>query len=221
MTGPSNTPSAPPSEHESIDLRTLFIKGIDLRTADEDLIQKYAMYVFQGYKEDNLEDFRLWESLHFDFENFRKEHFDKLDQRTWSLVRDYCYTRGIWLDHDFGTSCTRTSAMLTAIKREWYEEWTSEQIEYVEKRYHTLSRCVLKRKHDLVASLEPPNHPVTSQPLGQQTVANPQIEPEIHTPYRPPNHRSYLSQYGPLNFEGDSSINAASQPDRDKRWQRE
>ena len=78
-----------------------------------------------------MEDKRLWVSICVDFKNFTEKHFKKLDTstRSWNLLRDYCYAHGFWIDHDYGNGKTRDSTMLQAVKADWHNKWTIDQIQ--------------------------------------------------------------------------------------------
>ncbi|MCJ1428671.1 hypothetical protein MMC29_006582 [Sticta canariensis] len=71
MTDPTSS-ALPPSESDVIELQSQFVDGINLRTADRATLQNYVAYVVQTYMDDKMEDERLWEGIHFDFENFKK-----------------------------------------------------------------------------------------------------------------------------------------------------
>ena len=59
MAGPSSI-SSTLSHHKIANLKFLFRNGIDLQTADRDLINKYVIHKFNLYAADNEEDFNLW-----------------------------------------------------------------------------------------------------------------------------------------------------------------
>ena len=96
-----------------------------------------------------------------DFGKFEVKHFDELDSTTWKLIRNYCYSNGYWIDHNFGLGRTRTTVILKAVKADWNNKWTLEQIEWVEERYDPLSRTTRKRKQELTGT---PNLPSNLEP---------------------------------------------------------
>ena len=87
------------------------------------------------------------------FAQFEAKHFDESDNNTWGIIRDYCYPHGFWVDHNFGPGRNRTITMLKAVEADWNNKWTLEQIEWVEERYHSLSRTTRKRKQQLTGIL--------------------------------------------------------------------
>ena len=93
-----------PSDHTNLD--ALFANGINLVTAASTIIQRYVAYRFQQYSDCHLEDYSLWNVIQIDFEDFEVEHFNKLNGKTWSVLRDYCYTHGFWINHNFGPGRT-------------------------------------------------------------------------------------------------------------------
>ena len=123
MTDPLNTASFP-SETDAINLQVLFVDGINFWAANQKTIYNYVSHVVQTYRDNNMEDKRLWVSIRVDFENFTEEHFKKLDTstRSWNLLRDYCYVHGFWIDHDYGNGKTRASTMLQAVKADWHNK---------------------------------------------------------------------------------------------------
>ncbi len=125
MAGPSSISSAVSHalshDPETADLKVLFANGIDLQTADRDLLNKYTIHRFNEYAAANHEDYGLWDCIQIDFEKFEARHFDDLSGTTWRVVKDYCYPHGFWIDHNFGPGRTRTTAMLEAVAAEWYD----------------------------------------------------------------------------------------------------
>lgn len=141
--GPSKVAGAPVLFVQCI----LFRNGIDLQTADRDLINKYTIYWFNRYAAENANDYSLWEGIQVDFRKFEAKHFDQLESTTWKLVKDYCYPHGYRIDHSLGPGRTCTDAMLKAVVEvNWNDEWTLKQIRWVEARYDTLFRFTCKRK---------------------------------------------------------------------------
>ena len=149
MPGPSSISSALLHKPEAVDLKIFFANSMDIQTADHDILNKYIIHRFNQYAAANTEDYSLWNGIQVDFEKFEAKHFDEFDGPTWNLVRDYCYPHGYWIDHNFGTGKTRTTTMLKAVKAKWNDEWTLEQIKWVEERYNILSKTTRKCKQEL------------------------------------------------------------------------
>ena len=128
MADPSNISSAHSHvlshDYEAGALHALFAHEFDFQTTDHEMINKYAINIFNLYAAANDEDFNLWEYISTDFGRFEARHFDKFRGSTWKIIKNYCYLRGYWIDNK--TSTTRTTAMLEAIAAEWNNKWTLE-----------------------------------------------------------------------------------------------
>lgn len=143
-----NSPSIAGSETSNRSFRNSIRQGDMI---DETLIQAYVIRLFTKYS-NNAEDYRdltLWESIHFDFEDFTEYHWDLLENDQWVLIQKVCYTQGIWLDHH-DKKGTRSKIMYDMVQEDYYEDWTMKEIEWVEDRYKTLSRRVQSRKEKLL-----------------------------------------------------------------------
>ncbi len=149
MEGASSISSAVSHDSKANDLKTLFARGLDFQTADHDLINNYIVHGVNQYAATNLEDWSLWDSIQMDFAKFEAKHFDELDNDTWGVIGDYCYLHGFWVDYNFGPGRNCTTTMLKAVEADWNNKWTLEQIEWVEERYHSLSRTTRKQKQQL------------------------------------------------------------------------
>ena len=49
------------------------------------------------------------------FMKFEPKYFDRLDNTTFEIVRDYFYLHEFWIDHNFGLDKTYKTAILKAI----------------------------------------------------------------------------------------------------------
>ena len=98
MAGPSSISSAhshvPSHDYEAGDLHALFAHGFDFQTTDHDMINKYAIHMFNLYAAANDEDFNLWECISTNFGKFEVRHFDKFCDSTWKMIKNYCYPHG-------------------------------------------------------------------------------------------------------------------------------
>ena len=155
MADSSSTSSAPLHDSETANLKILLDNSKAIETTDIDTLNKYAIHKFNEYAAANTEDYSLWNCIQVDFETFKGKHFDQLYSSTWKFVRDYCYSHGYWIDHNFGTGKTCTTTMLKAVEAEWNDEWTLKQIKWVEKRYKKLSRITHERKQELTGIINP------------------------------------------------------------------
>jgi hypothetical protein len=115
----------------------------------ENLVNHYVIRRFQSYLINNVEDFALWESICYDFENFDFEIWNKLSQDNWNLIKRVCYTQRFWLNHADQKS-TRAAIMFKAFKNSYYDEWTLDQIKWVKRFYRKLSSVTQNRKNELL-----------------------------------------------------------------------
>lgn len=60
-------------------LKILFECKFNFQKADNNLLNKYAIYKFNQYAEINIKDYYLSDSIQMDFANFQVKHFDELD----------------------------------------------------------------------------------------------------------------------------------------------
>ena len=152
MAGPSSIRSAFSHDPEVHDFKILFGPSFNVQEANYNLLNKYVVYKVNQYRAMNIEDYSLWESIQMDFVKFEAEHFDELDNATLRVFRDYCYPHGFWINLNLGLDKTCNTAMLEAVAAEWNDEWTLEQIKWVEKRYHALSTVTRQRKQELTGT---------------------------------------------------------------------
>ena len=89
---------------KNIDLKTLFVQGFNIETADHDLINKFVIHRFNQYAALNAKNYRLWDFIQIDFEKFEAKHFDIFYGPTWKIIRDYCYPHGYWIDYNIGVA---------------------------------------------------------------------------------------------------------------------
>ena len=98
MAGPSSISSThshvPSYNYEASDLHALFAHGFDFQTTDYDMINKYAIHMFNLYAVANDEDFNLWECISANFGRFEVRYFDKFCGSTWKMIKNYCYPHG-------------------------------------------------------------------------------------------------------------------------------
>ena len=190
MAGLLSISSALSHDPETAYLKILFAQGFNIQTADHDLLNKFVIHRFNQYAALDAEDYGLWDLIQMDFEKFEAKHFDELDSTTWRVVRGYCYPHGYWIDHNFGPGRTRTTVMLKAVEAEWNDEWTLEQIKWVEKHYDTLSRITRKRKQELTGITN-----FESAGNLESTTANPQglSQNHGHNHFRTSDFRPYHS----------------------------
>ena len=200
MAGPSSIRSAFSHDPEVHDFKILFGPSFNVQEANYNLLNKYVVYKVNQYRAMNIEDYSLWESIQMDFVKFEAEHFDELDNATLRVFRDYCYPHGFWINLNLGLDKTCNTAMLEAVAAEWNDEWTLEQIKWVEKRYHALSTVTRQRKQELTGTqnFDSASNPETNiqntrfqTPLQQSATLQPTYpvmtkqSPYVYQPHQP------------------------------------
>jgi hypothetical protein len=78
----------------------------------ENFVNHYVIRRFQSYLINNVEDYALWKSICYDFENFDLAIWNKLSQNNWNLVKRICYTQGFWLNHAGQTGMLHTRVLV-------------------------------------------------------------------------------------------------------------
>ncbi len=137
-------------------------------SSQRELLNKFVLYTFSQYETLNLENYNLWDAIQVDYENWKEEHFNQLSESTWKFLRQHCYTHGFWLKETSAT--TSATSMLQAINSKPYEDWTMNQIRWIEERWNRLSKRMIKRKQrlinsdSLVSAIQPANVPVIQPP---------------------------------------------------------
>ena len=121
----------------------LFAIGIDLEIADPTTVQRYIRYIFRQYADRGIEDRRLWDAIQANLEDFQEEHFKMIDGSNWDLIKAYCYIHGYWLDYRYDPGKSRATILLKALHSEWYDEWTIDQIAYVDGGVGDISKTML------------------------------------------------------------------------------
>ena len=82
MPGPSSISSAFSHDPEVVNLKILFANGMDIKTADYDILNKYVIHKFNQYAAANAKNFNLWDYIQVDFKMFEAKHFDDFDGLT-------------------------------------------------------------------------------------------------------------------------------------------
>ncbi len=94
MASPSSILSGALHNSKANNLKILFTCSLDFQTADHDLINNYIIYWVNQYAVRNLKDKSLWDFIQMDFVEFEAKNFDKLDNNTWGVIKDYYYLHG-------------------------------------------------------------------------------------------------------------------------------
>ena len=176
----------------------------ELQGLDDYNLWKHTIRLFKAYEEEKIQDYILWECISNDLEHYTKEIFDRLDAKTWNIIKKCCYTQGYWLDHGPGKS--RSSNMIKAIKSPWYDKWTMDQITYVEKTYkdprrnEVLSPWVSARKQEL----SPDINPIPVPPINSQTTT------QYHSPSKPDQSNQPQTSFPPLQGNNPTRFTSTS-----------
>jgi hypothetical protein len=75
--------------------------------------------------------------------------FDQLNLKIWNDLRTFCYVHDVWINHNFQFDRIKVNIMLNIIRFDWNDEWTSNQIKWIENQFEIMSRVIKKRKHEL------------------------------------------------------------------------
>ena len=54
---------------------------------------------FEKFKNNRIIDFRLWKTIHHDFDMFDESTWKLLQKSQWKLIRNVCYFQKFWLNH--------------------------------------------------------------------------------------------------------------------------
>ncbi len=83
-----------------IDVETFFCNDIDLDKTDHHILNKSVTYRVSQYAVFGIENYDLWICIQTDFVLFIENHLRQLNESTWKMLLDYCYSHEYWLDHD-------------------------------------------------------------------------------------------------------------------------
>jgi hypothetical protein len=132
----------------NVDTKTLFKNELNFATANRIFINKFVNYLLVQWDNSNYENYALWSIIHDEFENWIETHFDHLNLKIWNDLRNFCYVRDVWINHNFESDRIKVSIMLNMIRFDWNNVWTFDQIKWIENRFEILSRVIKKRKHE-------------------------------------------------------------------------
>lgn len=63
----------------------------------------------------NIKDYFFWESIKMDFVKLEAEHFDKLDNATLKVFKDYYYPYRFWIDLNLRLNKIYNTTILKAV----------------------------------------------------------------------------------------------------------
>ncbi len=146
----SNPPSSLLSSGLS-DFEKQFDNGLDLDKADKKFLNKYVFYRLSQYTLLNSVNYELWISIQADFANFIEQHLNQLNESIWKSLLDYCYSHDYWIDHDSLRKCSANFLKTLNANSEYNNNnWTADQIRWVEYNYKKLSSNIRQRKHEIM-----------------------------------------------------------------------
>ena len=78
---------------------------------------------FEKFKNNRIIDFRLWKTIHHDFDIFDELMWKLFQKNQWKLIRNVCYFQKFWLNHS-NIKETRQIIMHKTIKQNHFHKWT-------------------------------------------------------------------------------------------------
>ncbi len=144
-----STSSAFLSMNESDTTKRNLARSIREQSVDDVLINQYVTRTFHTFFQNNIQDHELWETIYYAFENFKLEYWNMLIIINWNVIKKICYTQRFWIDKSI-RNVSRNKLMFQTIKNDYYENWTMNQIKYVEKHYRKISSATKNRKNILL-----------------------------------------------------------------------
>jgi hypothetical protein len=132
-----------------IDVKTFFCNDIDLHKTDHHILNKYVTYRVSQYAVLDIENYDLWICIQTNFVLFIENHLRQLNELTWKILLDYCYSHEYWVDHDSRRKMPDNFMKKISIDAEYSNEWIKNQIKWVEYNYCYLFKNIQQRKHEL------------------------------------------------------------------------
>ncbi len=124
-------------------------RSIREQSVNDVLINQYVIRMFRTFFQNNIQDHELWKTIYYAFENFKLEHWNMLIISNWNVIKKICYTQRFWIDKS-SRNVLRDKLMLQTAKDDYYENWTMNQIKYVERHYRSISSATQNRKNELL-----------------------------------------------------------------------
>lgn len=97
------------------DFTTLFEHNFNVQEADDNLLNKYAIYKVNEYQVMNIEDYNLWGCIRIEVVKFEAEYFDQFSNATLKIIRDYRYPYGFWIELNISLDKTFKLVILEAV----------------------------------------------------------------------------------------------------------
>ena len=130
----------------------------------EKMIFIYVDKNFEKFKNNRIIDFRLWKTIHYDFDMFHESTWKLFQKNQWKLIQNVCYFQKYWLNHS-NIKKFRQIIMHKAIKQNDFHKWTMNQINWTKNENYSLFSSVVKQKIELLQKL---SHSVSSTAVVNQ-----------------------------------------------------
>jgi hypothetical protein len=149
----NSNPNSSRFELDMSDYETLFENDLNIEKADHSLLNKYVIYRVSQYMTLDIEDYDLWIFIQTNFVQFTENHLKLLNESIWKSLLDYCYSHDYWIDHDSLKKMSANFFKILDIDCEYSNQWTAEQIRWVEYNYRMLFRNIQQRKQKLIITI--------------------------------------------------------------------
>ncbi len=183
------------------------------QSVDDVLINQYVTWMFKTFFQNNIQDHELWETIDYALKNFKLEYWNMLIVINWNVIKKICYTQKFWIDKST-KNVSRDKLMFQTIKDDYYENWTMNQIKYVEKHYRKISSATQNRKNELLkisnqfqSSSSSISITSLNSSISMSRHSNPQYEPSEYAfaKYAHENHSSMNQQTRQIRQSDDSN----------------
>jgi hypothetical protein len=101
------------------------------------------------YHVNKIKNHDLYKTIFHDLFELKQKHWNELILKIWNIVFIVCYAQNFWISRAERND-TRAKIMHRAIRASFYEDWTLNQIKYVEKNYRKLFSVIQNRKMKLL-----------------------------------------------------------------------
>jgi hypothetical protein len=133
-------------ESDMSNYETLFDNDLNIEKADHFLLNKYVIYRVSQYMILDIENYDLWIFIQTNFVQFTENHLKLLKESIWKSLLDYCYSHDYWVNHDSLRKMSANFFKILNIDCEYSNQWTTEQIRWIEYNYRMLFRNIQQRK---------------------------------------------------------------------------
>ena len=114
--------------------------------------KKIFIYVdknFERFKNNQIIDFRLWKTIHHNFDMFDESMWKLFQRSQWKLIQNVCYFQKFWLNHSNIKEICQI-IMHKTIKQNYFHKWTMNQINWTKNENYSFFSAVVKRKIKLL-----------------------------------------------------------------------